>query len=243
MAKVLVIPDTHARDFWKEAIKMVDNYDKVIFLGDYLDPYPYEFNLSRDELREKTINDFKAIIDFAMANIDKVVLLDGNHLLHYLDPDYACSRFDKKVYVEIFDILYQHKALFKPAYQIDDVLFTHAGVSQEWVNYVSETSEIKYTGNIVKFIYSCSFRQRMMISDYRGGRDRYSGPEWLDVHEFDYLTLLPGYYQIFGHTQVHHIGQPWKGENFVCVDTQTIYELDTKTHELKLLQEIPKYNW
>lgn len=33
---ILIIPDVHGRTFWKYAI---DKYDKVIFLGDYLDPY------------------------------------------------------------------------------------------------------------------------------------------------------------------------------------------------------------
>ena len=40
--KVLIIPDVHGRTFWKRAIDLIENYDKIIFLGDYLDPYQYE---------------------------------------------------------------------------------------------------------------------------------------------------------------------------------------------------------
>ena len=39
--KILIIPDVHGRRFWRDAIES-DDYDKVIFLGDYLDPYPDE---------------------------------------------------------------------------------------------------------------------------------------------------------------------------------------------------------
>lgn len=40
--KILIIPDVHGRTFWKYAIDNIDKYDKVIFLGDYLDPYFWE---------------------------------------------------------------------------------------------------------------------------------------------------------------------------------------------------------
>ena len=41
MSKYLIIPDIHCRKFWRESINE-DKVDKVIFLGDYLDPYPDE---------------------------------------------------------------------------------------------------------------------------------------------------------------------------------------------------------
>ena len=41
-SKILIIPDVHGRTFWHYAKDHVDEYDKIIFLGDYLDPYRYE---------------------------------------------------------------------------------------------------------------------------------------------------------------------------------------------------------
>ena len=38
---ILIIPDVHGRDFWKEAIERKD-YEKAVFLGDYSDPYDIE---------------------------------------------------------------------------------------------------------------------------------------------------------------------------------------------------------
>ena len=41
--KLLVIPDVHGRTFWKTPVrKYLDHVDRVIFLGDYLDPYKDE---------------------------------------------------------------------------------------------------------------------------------------------------------------------------------------------------------
>ena len=41
MAKrILVIPDIHGETFWKEPVqKYIDQVDRIVFLGDYLDPY------------------------------------------------------------------------------------------------------------------------------------------------------------------------------------------------------------
>ena len=41
--KILCIPDVHCRKFWRQAvISNIGNVDKIIFLGDYLDPYQEE---------------------------------------------------------------------------------------------------------------------------------------------------------------------------------------------------------
>ena len=55
---ILIIPDVHGRDFWKEAIERKD-YEKVVFLGDYSDPYDIE-GITDDV----AIDNFKSIIDY-----------------------------------------------------------------------------------------------------------------------------------------------------------------------------------
>ena len=39
---MIIIPDVHGRTFWKDAIKERQEGEKVIFLGDYHDPYRNE---------------------------------------------------------------------------------------------------------------------------------------------------------------------------------------------------------
>lgn len=44
MVKYLIIPDVHGRTFWKKSVyDYLENHPevKIIFLGDYLDPYQY----------------------------------------------------------------------------------------------------------------------------------------------------------------------------------------------------------
>lgn len=48
--KVAVIADIHGRDFWKKAKEK--EYDKVIFLGDYLDSYTISPTKQKDNLFE-----------------------------------------------------------------------------------------------------------------------------------------------------------------------------------------------
>lgn len=72
--KLLVIPDIHGRDFWKEPCEKPGEYDKIIFLGDYLDPYPKE-GIFKDEARHNLVD----IIEFTIHNKMKVITLTGNH--------------------------------------------------------------------------------------------------------------------------------------------------------------------
>lgn len=49
MKRILVVPDVHGRLFWKEPVrKYINTVDRVVFLGDYLDPYKGEEGLADD---------------------------------------------------------------------------------------------------------------------------------------------------------------------------------------------------
>ena len=110
--KILIIPDVHGRTFWKYAITNIDKYDKVIFLGDYLDPYPYE-----EISFEDAVINFKEILEFKKANSDKVELLIGNHDCHYIWLDFMnCSRLNKSRRTEMNKLFIDIYKLFKNAY-------------------------------------------------------------------------------------------------------------------------------
>ena len=85
--KVLVIPDCHGRKFWRQAIaNNIDKVDKIIFLGDYLDPYSYEIE-EHPELMEcdnfydsqSLLKMLEDIVSLKKNEPDKYVLLTGNH--------------------------------------------------------------------------------------------------------------------------------------------------------------------
>jgi predicted phosphodiesterase len=85
--KVLVLGDIHCRNFWRKAIyDNIGKVDKIIFLGDYLDPYPEEIK-KNPELME--VNDFydsyhaldmlNDIVSLKKNEPNKFILLTGNH--------------------------------------------------------------------------------------------------------------------------------------------------------------------
>ncbi len=74
MRNVLVLPDVHGRKFWKKPCENIENYDKVVFLGDYFDPYDFEKISVVD-----CIENFNEILELKRNNMDKVILLIGNH--------------------------------------------------------------------------------------------------------------------------------------------------------------------
>ena len=56
MSKILCLGDIHGCRFWRETISNnISKIDKIVFLGDYLDPYPEEIMMA-PELME--CNDF-----------------------------------------------------------------------------------------------------------------------------------------------------------------------------------------
>lgn len=141
--KILVIPDVHGRSFWKEpAYRYIDRVDKVIFLGDYLDPYLDKF----EEYQPQYVYDnFLEIIDFAQSNRDKVILLKGNHDQHFaseLFRDLACgSRCDTINWDAFHKLFSNYKGLFKLAHleKVNGItfIFSHAGLTVSWINKVN----------------------------------------------------------------------------------------------------------
>ena len=82
--KFLAIGDIHGRTVWKEAD--INAYDRVIFLGDYVDSPIFD-----DDGIYNNLND---LINVKQQQPDKITLLIGNHDAHYLHyPHYRCSGF------------------------------------------------------------------------------------------------------------------------------------------------------
>ena len=114
--KILVLPDIHGRRFWENAVEIIDSCDKVLFLGDYLDPYDFE-----DILVRKAIDNFRKIIDFAKSHPSKVVMLLGNHDMPYYSDDYRAlsnyhCRWSREWHYVIKGIFEENNQLFKIAH-------------------------------------------------------------------------------------------------------------------------------
>lgn len=224
--KILVIPDIHGRRFWVEALNLIDMVDKVVFLGDYLDPYLHE-EISFD----KAVENFKDILSFKMSFPDKVVLLLGNHDMHYYDLDFMdCSRLNYSRREEMHKLYFEFREYFQLAYADGEFLFSHAGIVQPWI-------ASYYDGNLDSFlnksISDVPRKSLEVISYIRGGWDLYGSCIWSDLREFSNGTE---YYQIFGHTQME--SKPYIADKFACLDVRECFILDTLTKEIKSTSNI-----
>lgn len=235
---ILIIPDVHGRTFWKDAVdKHLEECDKVIFLGDYLDEYPEE-NITRKQSKEN----FKKIINLKENNRDKVILLLGNHDLHYMHREFTrSSRYSSSNAYSYKQMFLSHESFFKIAHEemINDkkYLFTHAGVMKSWYERNKEIIGELTTDNINKLQ---GFRNGILslaeVSKYRSWIGEKSGsPLWSDVREkIDDEKSMIGHvmanedsyvkeydYQIFGHTQLTE--NPIVTDKWVCIDCRKAF--------------------
>jgi hypothetical protein len=212
MRTILIIPDTHGRKFWRKALEIIDEVDKVIFLGDYLDPY--------DVSEEECLIEFKEIVEFKLKYPDKVILLIGNHDCEYIWPQLFantcrhCYSIEKEAQ-ELF-----LKVNLSLVYEEDKYLFSHAGVLKGWLDFTKLTIE-----NLTNNLYDPLVLK--MASWLRSGLYRYPSCVWCDVREFK--SELP-YYQIFGHTQLI---KEYITDEFACLDARKCFLL--KNEELSCI--------
>lgn len=226
MKKILIIPDVHGRQFWQTAMYFKDDYEKIIFLGDYLDPYWEERIFMEDAFVE-----FLKILDLKRDNPDKVILLMGNHDLHYLwSHDMNCSRRDENHLEFLNAIFVHHRNLFQMAYEYKSdkttYLFTHAGILKGWLQNNCATYSEQWLNEMLNQV---SFGILKQVNNVRGGNDSYGSPIWADLLEHEIATPLEGYYQIFGHSLDE---EPTIKEHWACLDCKRAFELNLETGEI-----------
>ncbi|QIP13214.1 metallophosphoesterase [Spirosoma aureum] len=200
---ILTISDLHGRSVWREAD--LNTYDQVIFLGDYTDSYIFD--------DETIYNNLSAIIELKHREPNRFVLLIGNHDAQYLHyPQYRCSGFRSWAQPELSVLFDKHRDLFQVAYQHGSYLFSHAGVTNQWLARLlaktrQEETTISPDKNLADLINN-SHKQPLPIqsvlfevSARRGGYDAFSGPVWADQSESS-LDYLLNFHQVVGHTPV-----------------------------------------
>lgn len=222
--KVLVIPDLHCREFWKDAVKDWDG--PIVFLGDEVDPYPNEWEYSSEI--PNPVDYLLEIINFKDCNSDRVTLLLGNHAFHYMFEGYNGSRLDTVNWDILHQIYNEDKEYFQIAKQFDDTLFTHAGVSTAWLKRHDLTLPKTDADVFLNEIYDTTPDIFWEMSWERGGWCSTGSPIWHDVREFDCDDTL---FQVFGHSQTKE--NPIILENFVDLDCRRAFVVDTVSHEIE----------
>lgn len=228
--KVLIIPDVHGRTFWKDAVKGREDW-KIVFLGDYLDPY-------RDDgiTHEMALENFKDILDFKKKHPENVTLLIGNHDCTYVydvGKSICNCRADIKNWRAIHNMFSGNLKLFALAEELEvgdrKYIFSHAPILEEWYDLVGLPKEnIAYTLNSQMRAGSVYFCEALACLDwYRGGYDDAGSVVWADVRTVtaDSETLPSSDYPIFGHTQLEK--DPIVTKKFACLDCRRAFILDT----------------
>jgi hypothetical protein len=196
--KLIALGDTHGRTLWKEIVEKNQDADKIVFIGDYFDTHD---NVSVDQ----QIENFKDIIEFKKNNMEKVVLLLGNHDFHYLNgAQEKYSGFQAFRYKDINKVLEPEVAdgLIQMCFVYDKYVFTHAGVTKTWAltnkirtNHLEEDINNKFKTDIAafRFTYGQNYSQT--------GNDVTQPPIWVRVPSL-YADSIDSVTYVVGHTTV-----------------------------------------
>jgi len=233
--KVLAIGDIHGRDIWKRIIEREPDVDKIVFVGDYHDIYNYEFDDDTDIAKTNSISNLLEIIEYKKANMDKVILIIGNHDSHYIHDIQKCTRYDYKNSDQLRSIFKNNIDLFQYAWQYKDNIFIHAGITSLWMRYwkdgfysytptpngdsktiqmpVSLTDyelndDMSNLAECINLLGMDNGKGTVAVNDIprlRGGYAPCGGVTWADYYELQPMQIIQGFNQYVGHNKVNSI--------------------------------------
>jgi hypothetical protein len=201
--RLVAIGDLHGRNCWREVD--VDLYDKVVFMGDYVD----SFTLSDRDI----YTNLKKVIQLKRALPEKIVLLLGNHDIQYLHfPIFRIAGYRQSMQPKLADLFNKNRDCFQMAYQYKDYLFTHAGVTSFWWHHFLKSPMVQ-TMDIHKYSIAAILNHVESAGTIRDREVLYNeghytvpligcgSPIWATALETS-IDMLPGIHQIAGHVQV-----------------------------------------
>jgi predicted phosphodiesterase len=213
--KTLVLGDTHGRSHWKHIVAS-ENPDRVIFIGDYFDSF--------DNTAVEQMHNFKEIIDWKQSGQSEVIILIGNHDYHYMrGVSQYYSGYQSGARPAIEQLLEDNKQHLQMAYGMNGFIFTHAGVSYDWLKihgYDNESNLIDWINDMWKY--------KPNVFGF-AGRDPYgdstiSSPIWIRPYSLQKAnrdTLRDQFIQVVGHTTQGKIDTEGKstGGRYYYIDT------------------------
>ena len=250
--KILVVPDVHGRTFWKEPVKKyIDQVDRIVFLGDYLDPYRDE---GEEHTPESAYDNLMEIILLKLSHKEKVILLKGNHDQHYSSRRFydlaRGSRCDKNNWDKYHKVFNQNKDLFQLAH-LENVngipyVFTHAGLTVYWLNKVN-SKVWGLSDRDISIANQDIIDQINLLDDDGLGQDMLSiigksrslfhGEKtgsvlWADIEEHPMAKPPKAYgldkvFQVFGHTRLDVINSDMaSSDHLAMIDSQRCFMID-----------------
>ena len=226
--KLVAIGDIHGRDYWKQIVAQEQDADIFVFVGDYFDSFTVK---GPDQ-----INNFLDIIEFKKQSKVPIILLIGNHDHHYYPgvDDSGTSGYQTLLAPSIKYVVNENKQYLQAAYQVGEFVFTHAGLSSEWLD---DSIEGWNADNVVEkvnelFQYQpgkIAYRSYKQVGDQvygaQGyGNEAFQGPIWIRptaLMTANKKTLRKKIIQVVGHTPQDNIDIEGKatGGRYYFIDT------------------------
>ncbi len=209
--RIIALGDTHGRKHWKQ-ITIDETFDKVVFIGDYFDTHE---NISAQQQKDN----FKDIIAYKKANMDKVVLLFGNHDFHYLRGiDETYSGFQMWQKTDIQEMLHAaiDEKLMQMCFAHGHLLFSHAGVTKTWCQNNGIELDMPEKGINELFEHKPSaFKFTPGANRSNTGDDVEQSPIWVRPQSL-LKDAIDGLTQVVGHPTQRQL---WFMANLVLIDT------------------------
>lgn len=193
--KTIALGDIHGRTCWYDIIEK-EKPDRIIFMGDYVSTHDKGITI------EQQCSNLEDILNFKEGFGENCILLRGNHDMQHLAYSWAeCSGYFPHVAKWMVEIKERFLNLTQWVHIQDNMVFSHAGISQDFWNYlnIGEPTE----DNILKINEMepspCFGFSPNRISDYYG--DSTTQPlTWIRPG-----TLIEnniGWIQVVGHTRI-----------------------------------------
>ena len=227
--KLVAIGDIHGRDIWKQIIAKEQDADEFVFVGDYFDSFTVK---GVDQ-----INNFLDIIEFKKQSKVPVILLIGNHDYHYYPgiEDSGTSGYQTLLAPSIKHVVGDNKQHLQAAYQSGEFVFTHAGLSSEWLDDIIEDWNVDNVVDKVNELFQyqpglIAYRSFKMVNETEWygaqgyGNESFQSPIWIRPSALmtaNKKTLRKKIIQVVGHTPQDNIDIEGKstGGRYYFIDT------------------------
>ena len=226
--KLVAIGDIHGRNIWKQIVAKEHDADEFVFVGDYFDSFTVK---GPDQ-----INNFLDIIEFKKQSKVPVILLIGNHDHHYYPgvDDSGTSGYQTLLAPSIKYVVNENKQYLQAAYQVGEFVFTHAGLSSEWLDDMVVGWSVDSLDATVNDLFQyqpgkIAYRSYKQVGDQvygaQGyGNEAFQGPIWIRpaaLMNANKKTLRKKIIQVVGHTPQDNIDIEGKatGGRYYFIDT------------------------
>lgn len=221
-----IIGDTHGRSLWKRLAARKD-IDQIVFIGDYMDSW--------DVPGSEQVDNFLDIIAYKKSEEKIVNLLIGNHDYQYFKSSTETySGFQRENASVISHVLEENKEHLQMAYAFGNVVCTHAGVGDYWLE--STLYKGDFSAQSIADHVNLVWKERPDLFGFSGldpyGDDITQTPIWIrpqSLYMGSRKIFKAGTKQVVGHTGVKDIIYR-KDMPFTMIDVLS-------THDKVLIEE------